>query len=631
MSFGIRVSGVSQERYAGSVQALFIIVCCMGRFQVLEIYTREDVVAGLQAAGVERGDVVFFQSRLYGLGKPVGVSGKEALCDFFLAAMLSVLGPEGTLVVPTFTTQVARYDQPYVVEETRPNYGLFPEYAAGHEAFVRSGHPLLSVAATGARAREICEAPGASAYGARSAFDVMVRMNARNVFLGLEVRDAVTVAHYMEMHYGVPYIYNKILKWRPVRGGVVSGQCALSPVRYLEYDVKYDLDRMQADVMNSGRVRTARVGGGCIHGISMNDLLEVGYDGLERDPFYLLAAAPDFDYGRLPYDGPTVHRETNPVDGAGGIPALCACVAPEFHWFLEMLLPRTSAGHRKALVSVLGTRGEHDFREAEQLVQAAFGVMDALGIARAKAVDYYNAFCTDTFKEQMEFRRSGAYRVKEYEDALRDVYSNSEVMEYYMIGLLMSQALWDNHWRLLKFARSWFFAPFCQTSRLHVEVGPGHGWFLNLGLSFGAEKVVGFDISEQSANLSSTLLRVRGFDPGRWDIRVRDAQAHIPLEDGCADTFMAGEVLEHIPDPAGFLREAARVMRPGGAAWITTAANAPAVDHLYLFHSADEIRDMIRGAGFTLERDIEIQAGLIGDIPLINYGEIGRASCRERV
>jgi 2-polyprenyl-6-hydroxyphenyl methylase/3-demethylubiquinone-9 3-methyltransferase len=53
---------------------------------------------------------------------------------------------------------------------------------------------------------------------------------------------------------------------------------------------------------------------------------------------------------------------------------------------------------------------------------------------------------------------------------------------------------------------------------------------------------------------------------------VRASVLAVPLADGCADVVLAGEVLEHVPDPAGVLAECARLLRPGGVVVLDTIA-----------------------------------------------------------
>ena len=53
---------------------------------------------------------------------------------------------------------------------------------------------------------------------------------------------------------------------------------------------------------------------------------------------------------------------------------------------------------------------------------------------------------------------------------------------------------------------------------------------------------------------------------------VRASVLAVPLADGCADVVLAGEVLEHVPDPAAVLAECARLLRPGGVVVLDTIA-----------------------------------------------------------
>ncbi len=600
----------------------------------METYTRDQLVEGLRRAGLERGELVFFQSRLYGLGRPGGVSGRAELCELFLGALREVLGPEGTLVVPTFTTQVARRNLPFVVEETVPNYGLLPEHVFRRPDFLRSLHPLWSVAACGPLAREVCRSGGTSNFGAFSPFDVMLRRGARNLFCGLEIKDAVTMIHYAEVHYGVPYVYNKLLKWRPVEKGVAADRPYLASVRYLSDSTPVDLDRYQADLFARGVVQTAEVGGGRIYGLKMTEMLEVALDGLRRDPYYFLAGPPDFDYGEVPYDGPSLAREQQRAAARSGAgwdqgrfeQAMEAArpAAPQLTALLRLLAGKSSPAGRKALWKSLAARREPFWSEGERLVEALLAAAARRGRGPEDAVAAYLQLCEDTLKEQMAFRRSGAYGLQDFAAARREIYDQQGVMEPLLDGLMLSQLLWDNHWALLRFARNQFFAPFCLESPLHAEIGPGHGWLALLALQFGARRLAAYDVSEQALTHTRDLLETSGAPAGSWELHGADVQEGIPLESASAGTLTAGEVLEHIADPARLLAEVARVLAPGGAAYVTTAANAPQKDHLYLFSSAEEIRELIAASGLGVERDLCVEAGRIGDRPLLNYAAVLR-------
>jgi SAM-dependent methyltransferase len=62
---------------------------------------------------------------------------------------------------------------------------------------------------------------------------------------------------------------------------------------------------------------------------------------------------------------------------------------------------------------------------------------------------------------------------------------------------------------------------------------------------------------------------------------VLDADQPLPFADGALAVVMVGELIEHLFDPAGFLREVRRVLAPGGVVVLTTPNLAGLQDRLH--------------------------------------------------
>lgn len=109
-----------------------------------------------------------------------------------------------------------------------------------------------------------------------------------------------------------------------------------------------------------------------------------------------------------------------------------------------------------------------------------------------------------------------------------------------------------------------------EVERLFALVAPSRVLDVGCGCGFhdvvmadrpGVEEVVGIDYSEKSVELAE-----REYSHPRVARRVADIFAMPP---GRFDLAVSFQVIEHLTDPAGFLRACARQVRPGG--WVAVA------------------------------------------------------------
>ena len=104
------------------------------------------------------------------------------------------------------------------------------------------------------------------------------------------------------------------------------------------------------------------------------------------------------------------------------------------------------------------------------------------------------------------------------------------------------------------------FAGFAGSAGQRVlEIGVGMGADYMEWLKAGAQ-ATGVDLSSVSLEWAKRRCEMAGFTP---DLRVSDAE-HLPFSDHTFDVVYSYGVMHHSPDTSGCIREAWRVLKPGG-------------------------------------------------------------------
>ncbi|MGW6054143.1 aminoglycoside N(3)-acetyltransferase [Streptomyces sp. NPDC055189] len=172
--------------------------------------TPADLADGWRKAGLEEGMDVIVHSSLSSLGPVDG--GAATVVD----SLRSVLGPTGTLAVPTFTWQVTDPDPDHVGVPTTDvttrraavpafhadldttSMGAIPDTVRALTESIRSTHPQASVTAIGARAAEIAaHQPLGFALGPGSPFGRLHDLGGYILLVGVG-HDRNTFLHHVE-------------------------------------------------------------------------------------------------------------------------------------------------------------------------------------------------------------------------------------------------------------------------------------------------------------------------------------------------------------------------------------------------------------------------------------------------
>ncbi len=276
----------------------------------------EQLVLGLRASGIERGDIVHVQSDLLRIGPIDCAPGREQMLEFYLNAFHEVLGDEGTLTTCTAFEDYGRYGTSYVREQSPSRLGAFSEYIRLRPGAVRSLHPIVSVTGLGPRAEELCGGNHFDGFGYASPWGRLHQANAKILTLGMGVRGGgTTFFHYVENLYGVPYQYTKLFVY-PVfsQGAQVSGPFTMS-VRYLDYGVVNTPIRVKTRMVELGEAAEIVIGRAPSWCASAQTIVGRMMQMFDEDRWTMLEEPPRFRAGEIPMDGITGEMQVY-YDGA---------------------------------------------------------------------------------------------------------------------------------------------------------------------------------------------------------------------------------------------------------------------------------------------------------------------------
>ncbi len=143
-----------------------------------------------------------------------------------------------------------------------------------------------------------------------------------------------------------------------------------------------------------------------------------------------------------------------------------------------------------------------------------------------------------------------------------------------------------------------------------VDIGTGTGRMIEL-LGDVADHATGIDRSPEMLRIARAKLAESSTPV---DLRQADVGA-LPLPDGSADTVVMHQVLHYIPAPEVALREAARIVAPGGRLMIVDFASHDREElrtqdaHARLGFSDQQIGGWFAASGLTLAETDELTGG----------------------
>lgn len=205
----------------------------------------------------------------------------------FLEAIQVMIGPEGTLVVPTFNFGFARGERYDPDHTPSKDMGAFSEYVRQRPGALRTSHPMQSIAALGCHAADLAGRDTSGAFDPGSAFERMLELGFKLLLLGAD-SSAISMFHYSERRANVPYRY-----WKDFTGEVLTPDGWQTRtyrmfVRDLDLNPSLTLKPVVEYMKSRDEWHSVPLNYGHITGCSLEDFVAAADYFLARDPWSLV-------------------------------------------------------------------------------------------------------------------------------------------------------------------------------------------------------------------------------------------------------------------------------------------------------------------------------------------------------
>jgi aminoglycoside N3'-acetyltransferase len=247
--------------------------------------TKDQMIHCLKSIGIDSGDGLLTHSAIQYLGRPLGGVG------MYLEAIQQVIGPLGTLAVPTFNFGFARGDRYDPQLTPSQGMGAFSEYVRCLPDARRTTHPMQSLAVIGQHTQDLVARDTSSAFDPGSAFERMLELDFKLLLLGADI-SATSMYHYSEYRHQVPYRY-----WKEFSGEVRTTQgwetrTYRMYVRDLDLNPIPTAEPVEQLLKERGQWQAVRLNYGRIAACTLQDFVAAVDHFLAADPWSLITNRP---------------------------------------------------------------------------------------------------------------------------------------------------------------------------------------------------------------------------------------------------------------------------------------------------------------------------------------------------
>lgn len=243
--------------------------------------TFAQLVSEFRALGLCAGDVLLVHSSYKSFGGVDG--GPPTVID----ALLEALGPEGTLIMPTFNFDFTK-GKPWDVRTTPSQMGVLTELVRTDPRAKRVFHPIYSFAVIGKYADYLGGLRYKSSYERNSIFGKLRDLDGKIMVIGLSYTNSMTFFHHIEQMEGVDYRFLKQFTGQVTdENGNTYPDTFEMLVRDIDRGVVTEVNPMGALMEQAGIVKIRKIGEADVKLMKANEVYEFTAREMKRDPHLL--------------------------------------------------------------------------------------------------------------------------------------------------------------------------------------------------------------------------------------------------------------------------------------------------------------------------------------------------------
>ena len=176
-------------------------------------YSRDDIASSLKKIKIKKSENIFLSTSFFSLGLAENNLSIKELNEFFFNEILKLIGPKGSLFVPTYSYSFSDNNNSLKVnkfnKKTPSKIGNFTNFFLNKKKNFRNKDPMISIAGIGPLAKKILCQNQSSSYGADSVFSKLIGKNVKILNIGLGF-NWMPFLHYLDFLNNSEWRYEKL-------------------------------------------------------------------------------------------------------------------------------------------------------------------------------------------------------------------------------------------------------------------------------------------------------------------------------------------------------------------------------------------------------------------------------------